>query len=472
MNLNPFKNKKEKKELQALEDKLAGRTQEKEKEKAEQKPEELKLEKKSGEQPALAQVEKKKKWFFWKKENKQKAEIKKDAKQDKHETKIAKAEARIKAAEKSKQEEKEIEDKIKKDKSLSKKFNQLKSLKSKDLFKKKKKKFSIRGFVKVISLQNYLEKAGLENTDAKQAAKKIFMIDIVLCLILTALVIILNIYSHKGLANLFIFLIGFWLTAFFLILALIWVGYLFYLDMKIFRRTRAVEEVFPDFLQLASSNISAGMPIDRALWYAVRPGFGVLAKEIETVAKNTMAGEDLGVALTNFADKYESKTIKRSISLLLEGMAAGGEMADLLNKISLDIEETKILKKEMAANVTTYVIFIIFATIIAAPVLFALATQLLVIIQGITSKLGTTSTVSSSMFAFSFSGNSIKLSDFRLFSYLMLIISSLSSAAIVSVIKKGRVKEGISSIPSYIVVSVILYTIASILIKGMFSGFF
>ena len=42
--------------------------------------------------------------------------------------------------------------------------------------------------------------------------------------------------------------------------------------------------VLADFLGLTSSNISAGMPIDRALWFAVRPKFGILAREIEEVA--------------------------------------------------------------------------------------------------------------------------------------------------------------------------------------------
>lgn len=350
------------------------------------------------------------------------------------------------------------------------KFLKLKELKKKETIKRKRK-LSFKGFARSIDLQEYLEKAGLERTDARTEAKKIFKFNIFLGMVISAAIIILCIIFKFGIASVLVLLLSYWLTAFFFILAVSWAIYLFYLDMKIFNRTKAVEDVFPDFLQLTSANISAGMPIDRALWYAVRPGFGVLAKEIEQVAKNTMAGEDLGVALTNFANKYNSKTIRSSISLLLEGMSAGGEMADLLNKISLNIEETKILKKEMAANVTTYVIFITFATIVAAPVLFGLATQLLIIIKEITSKLGSTMSTSSSFFSISFSADSIKTIDFRIFSYLMLIISSISSACIVSVIKKGRIKEGLSSIPVYVIVSIAIYTLAAWIIGSMFKGF-
>lgn len=353
---------------------------------------------------------------------------------------------------------------------LKSRFMKLKSLKEKKT-PKRKKSFTLRGFARDISLQEYLEKAGFEGADAKQVTKKIFRIALVICIIISIAIIIFGISFKTGLLSLLVMLLLLWLGAFFLLLGIIWAVYLFYLDMKIFQRTKAVEGVFPDFLQLTSANISAGMPVDKALWYAVRPGFGVLAKEIETVAKNTMAGEDLSVALTTFAKKYDSKIIQRSISLLLEGMAAGGEMADLLNKISLNIEEEKILQKEMAASVTTYVIFITFATIVAAPVLFALANQLLTVIKEITSKLGPTMQNSSSFFSIGFSGDSIKGSDFTIFAYLMLIISAISSACIVSVIKKGRVKDGLKNIPIYVIVSVVLFALSSLIISGVFKGF-
>ncbi|MBW2990923.1 type II secretion system F family protein [Candidatus Woesearchaeota archaeon] len=393
-----------------------------------------------------------------------------DAKEEKERKKEEKRkEKERKKEEKRKEKEEKKEKKSKHHKHLEKDLQKLKGLKDKRLFAKKKR-FSLRGFVKLINLQEYLEKAGLD-LDAKLIAKKIFKINIFFCLAITIIVIILSIIAGKGLGNLLIFLLGFWLTIFFFFLVIIWIAYLFYLDMKIFNRTKAVEAVFPDFLQLTSANISAGMPVDKALWYAVRPGFGVLAKEIEAVAKNTMAGEDLASALTSFANKYESKVIQRSVNLLLEGMIAGGEMADLLNKIALNIEETKILRKEMAASVTTYVIFITFATVLAAPVLFGLASQLLEIIREITQSMGSNIQASSSLFSFSFSSVAIKSNEFRIFAYLMLAISSLSSACIVSIIRKGRVKEGLVQIPVFIIISLILYTLSSVIIRGMFNAF-
>jgi hypothetical protein len=208
------------------------------------------------------------------------------------------------------------------------------------------------------------------------------------------------------------------------------------------------------------------MPIDKALWYAIRPGFGVLAKEMEEVAKATMAGEDLETSLLHFSERYESVTLHRSISILVEGQRSGGEMADLLNKIALNIDEMKIMKKEMAASVTTYAIFITFASIVIAPFLFALATELLTIIIKITGSLQLTG----SSFLTLAAPDPAAIQNFKAFSIVMLTISTVFSASIVSVIKNGNVMDGIKSIPVYATISLVLYLISLWVLGGMFSG--
>lgn len=223
-----------------------------------------------------------------------------------------------------------------------------------------------------------------------------------------------------------------------------------------------------DFLQLTSSNISAGMPIDKALWFAVRPKFGVLAKEIEEVAKATLTGEDLSKALKNFTEKYDSVILSRSINLLLEGMQGGGEIAELLNKIALNIQQVRIMKKQMAADVLTYVIFITFASVVIAPFLFALSTQLLDIVIDIMGTVGSGGALSA--FASSFSGETtIDPSDFRYFVLMMLVISSTISAMIIGIIQKGSAREGVKKIPYFVGVSLGLFYLGK-WILGMVMG--
>ena len=260
-----------------------------------------------------------------------------------------------------------------------------------------------------------------------------------------------------------------WLLGFILLFILIWILFLVFVDLKIYKRKKEIEEVLPDFLQLAAANISAGMTIDRALWFAVRPRFGVLAKEIEIVVKSTLIGENLNTALLRFSKKYDSVMLQRSINLLLEGLNAGGNVAPLLNKIAINIQETKILKKEMAANVMTYVIFISFAAVGAAPFLFALSTELIVIMQSI---MGNIDLGDSGGAMFSIDAEGLNLAEFKIFIYLSMAVTSTFSAIIVSIIKKGNVKDGLQYIPTFIAISYFLYTVAFWMLSSAMGGMF
>ncbi len=323
-------------------------------------------------------------------------------------------------------------------------------------------------------LREYLFKAGFEDLDEEVVIKNIFRIVIALCLLFSFVSLIVASSHDAGVKNSLTFLVGLWTGVFAGLLVLSWIVLYVFLDLRIFARTQQIEDVLPDYLQLTSANISAGMPIDRALWFAVRPRFGILAQEMEVVAKSTISGEDLKVALKRFADKYDSPVLKRSINLLLVGMESGGEIADLLNKISLNIQETKLLKKEMAANVMTYAIFIGFATAVAAPILFGLSTQLLIIIQKIMTMLSTGSSANSgaslSSFSLNFSGDAVSLKDFRIFSLATLSVTSMFSAFIIGVIRKGSPKYGVRLIPSFLLATIGLYLLSSWALSLLLGG--
>lgn len=321
-------------------------------------------------------------------------------------------------------------------------------------------------------LRFYLEKAGLGIAPGL-LSKMLFNVCIFINLVISAFLIYhFSITWGITWTTILLSVVALWVLVFIIILFVLWVLFYVIVDLKIFKRKVDIEDVLPDYLQLTASNIKAGMTIDRALWYAVRPRFGVLAKEIESVAKETMRGEDLKAALQKFADKYDSVLLKRSISLLIEGIEAGGEIGDMLNKIAINIQENKIMRKEMAASVTTYVIFISFATIVAAPILFALSGVLIKVIANLGSTLGgTTSGASSAGFALSFSGKGIKYSDFRIFAIVSLIVTSFFSSVIIATIKKGTAKLGFRYIPLFIAVTITLFLIADNVLGKMVGVF-
>jgi Flp pilus assembly protein TadB len=319
---------------------------------------------------------------------------------------------------------------------------------------------------------SYFEKAGIA-IPPDVLEKKVFHSVIGIMLLSSAY--LLYFYASWGGASLGTIayaMLCLWVFGFASLLGATWILFYVWIDVRIFKRRIEIEEILPDFLLLASSNIKAGMTIDRALWYSVRPNFGVLAREIEIVAKETIAGEDLKAALMKFAEKYDSKILQRSISLIIEGIESGGEIGDLLVKVATNIEDQKIMVKEMSANVTTYVIFITFSAIVAAPGLFALSGVLIDVLHSISASLEGSGMDASSRVGITFSGSGIELGDFKVFAFISLSITAMFSAMIVSMIKKGNVKEGAHNIPIFLIISLTLYMIASYAAESVIGLFF
>ncbi len=334
------------------------------------------------------------------------------------------------------------------------------------LHKKKKKAQKRRNLA-----QYWLEKAGIDR-EPKAVAEIMLMVASGGAMLLGVLVLYFLMFEFETpFLDLVIFLVASVIIGFGLLMIAAWLVFYVYIDLRIYKRRVGIEEVLPDFLLLTASNIRAGMTTDRALWFAVRPRFGVLAKEMEVVAKQTASGQDLSAALRAFAEKYDSKILSRAISLLIESSEAGGEIGDVLEKIAKNVQQVKIMRKEMAANVMTYVIFITFAAIGAAPILFSLAGQMLVVIQRVVSELDISDAASSgSGFMISVSEVSITQLDFMIFAISSLSITAVFSSIIVATILKGNVREGLKYLPVYLLVSLSLFIVSSSLFGMLFDS--
>ncbi|MBI3051497.1 type II secretion system F family protein [Candidatus Woesearchaeota archaeon] len=326
---------------------------------------------------------------------------------------------------------------------------------------------------RIFLVKYYLERAGFQAS--ARIPVYIFRLAVFLNFIISAYFVYRFSTDLKiGLLYVTVVMAVIWVFVFAAILFLVWLLLYVMLDLRIFKRRVGIEEVLPDFLQLTSANIRAGMTIDKALWYAVRPRFGVLANEIEMVAKETMAGEDLEAALKRFTDKYDSLVLKRAMNLLIESYNAGGEIGDVLNKIADNIKENQIMKKEMSANVTTYAIFIGFATVVASPILFALSGQFLNVIKDIMGRVNFAELQKTPGlgFSFNFSPSSISQTDFTIFAVVSLIITSFFSAAIVATIRKGDVRSGLGYFPVFVGITLSLYFASTFAFNFLFKGLF
>lgn len=244
-----------------------------------------------------------------------------------------------------------------------------------------------------------------------------------------------------------------------------------WINLKIYNRKKKLEMILADYLQLVAANVGAGMPIDQAMWYAVRERFGVLAKEIETVAKKVMSGQELSDALKEFAVKYDSDVLTQTITLLIEGLETGGEIANLIADIAWNIRESQIMKEEISADIMSYVIFISFASLIAAPLLFGLSLKLITIMSTVMGGIDISGTAGvSSVFSFSGAAGLIRPSDFKIFAFVCLGTTSLFSALILSAIRSGSLKDSIKYVPLFIAITYGLFLIISAVLDLAFGS--
>jgi archaellum biogenesis protein FlaJ (TadC family) len=312
-----------------------------------------------------------------------------------------------------------------------------------------------------LTFDSYVKKAGFLSIPYDVIGKA-YLLAIISSIFLTAYVFLKN--QNPVLAP-FVLVISYLVLT-----GLAFAGVYVYFEVKIFQRTAKIEEVLPDFLQEVAVNLRAGMTFDKALWNSVEPEFGILEKEIEIVAKKVMSGEDTEEALKEFAEKYESALLKESMDLIIIGIRSGGEISDLIDRVVQNVKEASYLKKELLANVMSYVIFITLISVAIAPMLFALSFNLMQIIQTLLEKLASSGTSAITGGA-DITITPINPNDFIAFSRYSIIIISAATSVIIADLREGSIKGGFKYIFLFIGGGLICYQISLWLFNALF-GFF
>ena len=316
-------------------------------------------------------------------------------------------------------------------------------------------------------LREYLLKAGIFNVPYKLFGALFY-----LTAIITGAIYILLIYPFLlQYSQLFLllastiiwFFIQIFLAAFFILVIY------FYLDLRIYKRTRKMEELLPDFLEIVSSNLKGGMSFENALWGAIKPNFGILANEMAEVSKKVMTGYDISQALAELGQKYNSAMLRRALDLMISEFEGGGVISELIDRIVENFKETKSLKEDISASVFAYTIFIGALVIVISPLLFSLSYRLLLVILSFVSRLAITTPKSSSL-PLLFQEISVDPASFQYFSIAAIIIISFFSSLIVSIVEKGNVKSGLKYIPIFLIGSLIMYYIFTGILSFVFSS--
>lgn len=238
-------------------------------------------------------------------------------------------------------------------------------------------------------------------------------------------------------------------------------------------RAKLVEELLPDALMLLAANIRSGLTIDKALLVSARPEFGPLEKEFRIAAKETLSGVTIENALFKISETFNSSILDRSVELLSEGLKRGGDLAKLLENLSDDIRQIKMLKKDVHAMVLMYAIFIFFAAGIGAPLLYSISGFLVKTMGEIGAAVGAEESLPT------FTGRmplavphltQISAEFLDMYALLALSITSIFGGLLIGLVQEGSERAGLRFIPFVVFVSISVYFISKTLIEIAFAG--
>ena len=259
-------------------------------------------------------------------------------------------------------------------------------------------------------------------------------------------------------------------------LILIGIPVIFYLyfhfrtQLKKSERVRKMEDVFPDFLQLMSSNLRAGITIDRSMLLSARPEFSPLDKEINQAGRDIATGKNIEASLRDMSKRINSEKIHKTILLIISGIRAGGNLATLLEETSVNMRERGFVEKRAASNVLMYVIFIFLAVSIGAPLLFSLSSLLVGTLTNILS--GLPEVDASLNMPFTLSSVSISVTFIKYFSLAFIIVTDILAALTLGLVSKGEEKEGIKYIIPLLIISISVFFIVRFALEGVMAGLF
>ena len=238
------------------------------------------------------------------------------------------------------------------------------------------------------------------------------------------------------------------------------------------KKSKEIEFVLPDALQLMSGNLRAGMTTDRALLLSSREEFGALKTEIDTIGKEITSGKELEYSLINLTKRIRSTRLEKAMYLIVSGLKAGGELADLLDQTAENLRNERVIDEKVRSNILLYVIFIFVAVGIGAPVLFGLSSYLVEIMTVNLASIEIPESQLSASLPLAITKVSISVDFVVRFAVISLIMNSIMGAFIIGLIAKGSAREGFKYVPLLLLCSLTVFFTSRFLIKNMLSTVF
>ncbi|UCD13341.1 MAG: type II secretion system F family protein [Thermoplasmatales archaeon] len=239
-------------------------------------------------------------------------------------------------------------------------------------------------------------------------------------------------------------------TVDFLVLAILSVtgiyGMYSYLNI---RKIYKIDTIFPDFVRDLAESRRAGMTFTKAILFASKGNYGILTPEIQKISQQVSWGSSVTDALIAFSERVNTRSIQRTISLIIEASKSGGNVADVLDVAAKDAREIKMLEAERKTNMASYVVVIYVAAFVFLAIIAILCVSFLPSMTG-SSTAGLQGTLG---------GGSVSQEDVLPIFYYASLIQGLGSGLTAGVFEDGNFSSSVKHIFVLVFVSWITFKI-------------
>ncbi len=142
--------------------------------------------------------------------------------------------------------------------------------------------------------------------------------------------------------------------------------------LKAIKRTERIEKALPDALKQMADTLKAGGTFEYALRGISSSEYGPLTEEMNIVLRRLEEGENLENSLRAFSENIRSRLITRSINIILDSIAAGASLADILDEIADDVKANQRIISERKSSTLMQVLFMVAAGVVVSPFIFGL----------------------------------------------------------------------------------------------------
>jgi flagellar protein FlaJ len=124
------------------------------------------------------------------------------------------------------------------------------------------------------------------------------------------------------------------------------------------------------------------MTFTKAILFASKGNYGILTPEVQKISQQVSWGGSVTDALIAFSQRVNTKSIRRTISLIVEASNMGGNVADVLDVAAKDAREIKMLEAERKTNMASYVIVIYVGMFVFMAIVLILCTSFIPAVVG------------------------------------------------------------------------------------------